>query len=267
MRIKIFILSTLLITLISGVLYYRSLTQISMGKNSIKLDIDELRTIDLQISNTAFFLRQNINADLSELQAHKVRIKELQELVTDINKGTPELKTSVDNIRAHFQKTQKSLSSFEEALTAVRTNINLMVPTYSEMEKKNIKFVLDKRDFYRECLLDIYMYIAFSHKENQNRVSEDIKVLSQIVNFATTPNLEVQKFAQQMEIISIKVKQLDYILLDLKEGTIQNEVKIIAKYYQDSMQEQSKQSENLLTFVVVAVGIYLIFMIFLLRRK
>lgn len=238
-----------------------------MGKNSIKLDIDELRTIDLQISNTTFFLRQNLNADLSELQAQKVRIKELQELVTDINKGTPELKTSVDKIRAHFQKTQQSLSSFEEALIEVRTNVNLMIPTYSEMEKKDIKFVLDKRDFYRECLLDTYMFIAFSHKENQNRVSEDIKVLSQIVNFATAPNLEVQKFAKQMEIISIKVKQLDYILLDLKEGTIQNEVKIIAKYYQDSMQEQSKQSENLLTFVIVAVGIYLVFMIFLLRKK
>ena len=267
MRIKIFILSTLLITLISGVLYYRSLTQISMGKNSIKLDIDELRTIDLQISNTAYFLRHNPNVDFQELQSEIIRIKELQELVTDINKGTPELKASVDKIRAHFQEKQKTLTMFETALSEVRTNVNLMLPTYTEMEKKNIKFVLDKRDFYRECLLDTYMLLSSSHKENQNRVSEDIKVLSQIVNFATTPNVEVQKYAKQMEIISTRVKQVDNILLDLKEDSIQNEVKIIANYYQDSMQEQSKQSENMLTFVVVAVGVYFIFMIFLLRKR
>lgn len=267
MRIKIFILSTLLITLISGVLYYRSLTQISLGKNSSTLDIDELRTIDLQISNTAFSLRQNLNGDLTELQEQKVRLKELQELITDINKSSPELKSSVDKIRAHFQAKQKSLNTFEEALTEARNNINLMLPAYNEMEKKNIKFVLDKRDFYRECLLDIYMFIAFSSKENQNRVSEDLKVLSQIVNFATTPSPEIQKFSRQMETISIKIKQIDNILLDLKEVSIQKEVKVIAEHYQDSMQEQNKQSENLLTFVVVAIGIYLVFMIFLLLKK
>ncbi len=267
MRIKILILSTLLITLISGVLYYRSLTQISLGKNASKLDIDELRTIDLQISNTAFMLRQNLNADLTDLQEQKVRIKELQELITDINKSTPELKSSVDKIRAHFQAKQKSLTTLEAAIVEARTNINLMLPTYTEMEKKNIKFVLDKRDFYRECLLDIYMFIAFSHKENQNRVSEDLKVLSQIVNFATTPIVEVQKFAKQMEIISIKIKQIDHILLDLKEVSIQNEVKVIATYYQDSMEEQNKQSENLLSFVVVAIGVYIVFMIILLLKK
>lgn len=267
MRIKILILSTLLITLISGVLYYRSLTQISLGKNTSKLDIDELRTIDLQISNTAYMLRQNLNADMTELQEQKVRIKELQELITDINKSTPELKSSVDKIRAHFQTKQKSLTTLEAAILEARTNINLMLPTYTEMEKKNIKFVLDKRDFYRECLLDIYMFIAFSHKENQNRVSEDLKVLSQIVNFATTPNVEVQKFARQMETISLKIKQIDNILLDLKEVSIQNEVKVIATYYQDSMQEQNKQSENLLSFVVVAIGVYIVFMIILLLKK
>lgn len=267
MKIKILVLSTLLITLVSGVLYYRSLTQISLGKSSSRLDIDELRTIDLQIATTAFFLRQNSNADMSELQAHKVRVKELQELVTDINKGNPELKTSVDKIRAHYQSKLKSLSEFEEALTAVRTNVNAMIPTYNAMEKKNIKFVLDKKDFYRECVLDVYMYLASSHKENQSRISEDLKVLDQIINFSTTPLVEVQNMAKQMDIINIKLKQVDYILLDLKEVSIQNEVKVIAKYYQDSMQEQSRQNENLLTFMAIAIGVYILFMIFFLRKS
>lgn len=267
MRIKIFILSTLLITLISGVLFYRNLAQISVGKNMMNLDVDELRTIDLQINNTVFYLRQNLNSDLSEMQSEKIRIKELQELVTDINKNSPELKASVDKIRAHFQEKAKILDSFEKAVVELRSSVNSLLPTYTEMEKKNIKFVLDKRDFYRECLLDAYMFISFPHKDNEMRVSEDLKVLGQIINFATTPSPEIQKYSNHIETIQKRVKEMDSYLLKLKENSIQKEVKIIAKYYQDSVEEQNQQNENLLTFMVVAIGVYLIFMILLLRKS
>lgn len=267
MRIKIFILSTLLITLISGVLFYRNLSQISIGKNTIKLDIDELKSIDLQVSNMAYYLRQNLNSDMSELQAEKIRIKELQELVNDINKSSPELKNSVTKIRTHFQNKQKTLDALEKALIELRSSANSLLPTYTEMEKKNIKFVLDKRDFYRECLLDAYMYIAFSHKDNESRISEDQKVLGQIINFATTPNPEIQKFSGHLETIHQRVKEIDRYLAILKDNSIVNEVKIIGKYYQDSLEEQSQHNENLLTFMVVAVAVYLVFMILLLRKK
>lgn len=233
----------------------------------IKLDIDELKSIDLQISNTAYYLRQNLNSDMSELQAEKIRIKELQELVNDINKSSPELKASVTKIRSHFQTKQKTLEGLEKAIVELRSSVNSLLPTYTEMEKKNIKFVLDKRDFYRECLLDAYMYIAFSHKDNEARIIEDQKILSQIINFATAPNPEVQKFSGHLETIHKRVKEIDRYLSVLKDETIVNEVKIIGRYYQDSLEEQSQQNENLLTFMVVAIGVYLVFMFLLLRRK
>lgn len=267
MRIKIFILSTVLITLVSGVLYYKNLTQISMGKNLIKLDIDELRSIDQQIASTAFYLRQNLNSDLSELEAEKVRIKELQELVNDINKSSPELQTSVTKIRSHYQSKLKTLDSFERSIINLRSNVNSLLPSYTDMEKKKIKFVLDKRDFYRECLLDAYMYISFPHKDNEMRIAEDQKILSQIINFATTPSPEIQKFAGHMDAIQKSVKDINYYLTSLKEDSVYNEVKIIGKYYQDSITDQNKQNENLLTFMVVAIGVYLVFMILLLTKK
>lgn len=233
----------------------------------LKLDIDELRTVDLQIINTVYGLRQNLNAELGELQSQKARIKELQELVNDINKTSPELINSVTKIREHFTKVQKEITTLEGALPELRDSSNALLPTYNEMEKKNIKFVLDKRDFYRECLLDAFMYISAATKDHDNRLAEDIKVLSQITSYTTTPNEEVNKFAKHLEIIRVRIKQVDNVILNLKDDSIQNEVKIIAKYYQDSIQEQNKQSENLLTFMVVAVGIYLVFMIFFLRKS
>jgi chromosome segregation ATPase len=267
MRIKIFILSTVLITLISGVLYYKNLTQISVGKNLIRLDIDELKSIDQQIASTAFYLRQNLNSDLSDLQSEKVRIKELQELINDINKSSPELLTSVTKILAHYHAKLKTLDAFERSIVELRSSVNALLPTYTEMEKKNIKFSLEKRDFYRECLLDAYMYISFPHKDNEMRVAEDLKILGQIINFASTPSPEVQKFSGHMEVIQKRVKDISRHLTSLKEDSVQNEVKIIGKYYQDSIEEQNQQNENLLTFMVVAIGVYLIFMILLLTKK
>lgn len=266
MRLKIFLLSTMLITLISGVLFYKNLTQISVGKNLLKLDIDELRSIDLTVNNTAFYLRKNINSDLTELNAEKVRIKELLDLIYDINRSDPELKASISKIKSHFENKLKMMDSFEIAIKEMRSHVNSLVPSYNELDKKKIKFELDKRDFYRECVLDAYMFISFSHKENEMRLTEDQKILGQIISYAETPNPDVQKFAEHLEIIRKRVKEIDYYLIEFKQKSIASEVKVIAKYYQDSIQDQNEQNENILTFMFAAIGVYLLFMIFILRK-
>jgi hypothetical protein len=266
MRLKIFILSTMLITLISGVLFYKNLTQISAGKTALKLDLDELRSINLQMNNTAYFIRKNINSDLTDLHEESARVKELIALVNDINKNAPELKASVIKIRGHFEKKIIQMEKFELAIKDLRASVNSLVPTYNELDKKNIKFVLDKKDFYRECVLDAYMYLSFSHKENEARILEDQKVLSQIISYAETPNLDLQKFSKHIDVIHGRVKEIDYYLADLKEDTIAPDVKVIAKYYQDSVEEQNEQNENLLTFMFAAIAIYMGFVIFILRK-
>lgn len=266
MRLKIFILSTMLITLISGVLFYKNLTQISVGKNLLKLDIDELRSIDLTVNNTAFYLRKNINSDLSELNAEKVRIKEILDMVFDINKSSPELKSSISKIKSHFEEKLKTMDKFETAIVELRSHVNSLVPSYNDLQKKNIKFEVDKRDFYKESVLDTYMFLSFSHKENEMRLSEDQKILGQIISYAEAPNPDIQKFAEHLEVIKKRVKEIDYYLLEFKDKSIASEVKVIAKYYQDSIQEQNEQNENLLTFMFAAIGIYLLFMVFILRK-
>ena len=267
MRLKIFILSTMLFTLISGVLFYKNLTQISMGKNLINLDIDELRSIDLTVNNTAFYLRKNLNSDLSELSVQQDRIKELLNLVYDINRNSPELKDSILKIKIHFEKKLQTMDNFETAIRDLRSHVNSLIPNYNELDKKKIKFELDKKDFYRESVLDAYMFISFSHKENEMRLVEDLKVLGQIISYAEAPNPDIQKFAEHLEVIQRRVKEIDNYLIEFRMRTVAPEVKIIAKYYQDSIQDLNEQNENLLTFMFAAIGIYLLFMVFILRKS
>lgn len=267
MRLKIFILSTMLITLISGVLFYKNLTAIGPAQNVLQVDFDEMRTLDLQVSSNTQFLRKNLGADVSELKDQKSRINELLDILNDVNKNTPELKTSIEKIRAHFKDKLKKMDAFEVAIKDLRASVNQLMPAYNELEKKKIQFVLDKRDFYRECLLDAFMFISFSHKENENRIAEDQKILGQIISYAEAPNPDIQKFSNHIDTIHRRVKEMDATIKDFKEDSIAPEMKIIAKFYQESLEAQSEQNENLLTFMFAAIGIYLIFMIFILRKN
>ena len=267
MRFKIFILSTLLLTLITGMLFYKNLSQIGATRSPLAIDFDELRSIDQEINTTAFYLRKNLSADTEEITEHAIRVKELLDIINDINKNSPELKISIDKIKSYFDQKQKNVLYFEKSLTELRKGIHGITPAYNDLVKNNIKFVVDKKDFYRECLLDIYMYLAFSHKENEARILEDQKIIGQVLSFAATPDPLVQKFSSHLNTIYAKVKETDLVLNAFKENSIDEEMAIVAKYYKESIQTQSRQNENLLTFMVIGILIYLVFMIFILRRR
>lgn len=267
MRFKIFILSTLLLTLITGILFYKNLSQIGASRSPLDIDFDELRYIDQEVNTTAFYLRKNLNADTQELSSHGSRIKELLAIINDINKNSPELKFSVDKIKAHFDAKEKSISQYVLALEELRKNTQALLPAYNDLVKNNIKFMVDKKDFYLESLLDIYMYLSFSHKENELRLQEDQKIMGQILNFAAAPDPFVKKFATHIENIHLKIKETDQILMNFKETTINEEMSIVSKYYQESIKAQSQQNENLLTFMVVGILVYVVFMIFLLKKR
>ncbi len=254
-------------TLICGVFYYKNLSQISVVNNKASLAIDELRIINQQVASTAFYLRQNFNSDLTDWNSKKVKIAELQKLMTTISKTSPGLNVPVTKIRSHFEVKLKIINDFELSLIELRESVNDLLPTYTELDKKNIKFILEKRDFYRECLLDVYMYISFPHKDNELRILEDQKVLGQILNFATTPSAEIQKLSNHIQVILKRSKDINSYLTIFKEDSIQNEIKAIDRYYQNTIEEKVQQNENLLTFMMAALGVYLIFMILLLLKK
>lgn len=256
----------MLLTLISGILFYKNLTAIGPTRSVLKVDFDEMRTLDLQVYSTSQYLRKNLGADVSEIKDQKNRIAELLDILNDVNKNTPELKSSIEKIKIHFKKKLKGMDAFEVALLDLRSNVNQLMPSYYEMEKKKIQFVLDKRDFYRECLLDSYMFISFSHKENENRILEDLKILGQIISYSSEPNKDVQKYFDHISTIHKRVKEMDSIMKNFREDSIASEMKIIAKYYQENMETQNEQNENLLTFMFAAIGIYLLFMIIILRK-
>jgi hypothetical protein len=267
MRLKIFILTTMLITLISGVLFYKNLTQINPNSNVLKVDFDELRSIDQDILNASLQLRLNFQNRQIEMSNELNRTKEFMALVESINRVSPELKDSVFKILNHFKDRIDRMYELTSTLSDLKSNLQYLHPLSNEIEKKNIKYQLNKRDFYRECLIDAYMYVAHPHKDYENRLEEDVKILSQIVAISSAPMNEVKSYLSKLEGVLHNTKKADLILNKLSNNSIETEMKIIAKHYAETLEIQNEQNENLLTFMFFAIGIYILFMIFILKKN
>lgn len=269
-RLKILILTALMLTISSGLMFYRSLFSLDVPKTVQKLDFEELRSLDLQINNSVFFLRKYIYTDSSELDAEIVRIKELMAIINEMKLTSPEMVTSVKKIREHFEDKQKKLSRFHAALKELKGHVNALVPSYNDLAKNNIRFTLDKndkRDFYRECLLDVYMFLSFSHKENETRVLEDQKILGQVINFAETPNPLVLRYSDTIEGVYKNVKATDKLISEFREKSIQAEMNIIAKSYQEDSLTREKENETFLKLIFGAFFFYLIAMFIILKKN
>lgn len=266
-KLIILISSILLLTISSGLLFYKNLFSFDSKAPYGRVDFEELRYNDLQINATAAILRKNMEDDQSALMAQKTRIKELLDIVTDVNKSTEELSSSIKKIEFYFNKKLNDIDHFQKSLKELKTAIDSLTPTYNELNKNNIKFIVEKKDFYKESIIDSLFYTTSSNRDNELRLLEDKKILSQVLNFANTPNPIILKFNNHIDTILKKTKEIDLILDSFnKENTINNELAIVGKYYKETQNSKAQDGEIFLTMVFGAIVLYLICIVVILRK-
>lgn len=266
-KLIILISSILLLTISSGLLFYKNLFSIETLGVVGRADFEELLLTDLQINITTANLRRNFNDDQMILNAKKERIKELLDIVTDVKKSTSELSTSIKNIELYFNKKLSDIDLFQKSLKDYKMAIESLYPNYNELNKNNLKFVVDKKDFYKECIVDSLFYTTSPTKENESRLLEDKKILAQILNFSNTPNPIILKFSSNIDKTLNTSKQLDVILENFnKENTIKNELITVGKYYKEYQNTKAQDGEIFLTMVFGAIVLYLVCIVIILRK-
>ncbi len=269
-RLKIMLLTALMLTLCCGLLFYRSLYTFDGPKSVQNLEFEELRSLDLQLNANAYYLRKNINADTSDLKAQSQRIQELLTILKDMKITSPDMSEGVKTVQAYFKSKEKKIESFISAHAELRTNVNQFVSRYNELAKNKITFSLDKndkRDFFRECLTDVYMYLSFSSKENEGRLLEDLKIMSQVINYAEAPNPLIQSYYNGIESILKSVKTTDQLIEDFHQNGINNEMNLIAKSYHEDSLNREKDNETFVKLVFAAFVFYLIAMTIIIRKN
>lgn len=266
-KLILLVSSILLLTISSGLLFYKNLFLLEGPGLTEKIDFEELRLTDLQINATAAMMRRNLINDPQTLEAEIDRVKELLNIITDVNRTTEELTNSVKKIQAYFNHKISETEKFQVALKDLKSAVEALNPNYNELVRNKISFTVDKRDFYRECVVDALFYISAPHKDNELRLNEDRKILQQILSFAKSPNPLVQKYAANIETIAKRTKELEKILDGFnRDNSVSNEMVIVGKYFRETQDARARDGQIFLTMVFGAIVLYLLCIIFVMKR-
>jgi archaellum component FlaC len=266
-RLILLVSSILLLTISSGLLFYKNLFLLESPGLSGKVDFEELRYTDLQTNATAALMRKNLNTDVSALEAEIIRIKELINIISDMNKSNEELSRSIKKVETYFEKKINDLNVFQTALKEFKASVDALNPAYAELFKNNIKFTVDKRDFYRDCVVDALYYVSSSNKANEIRLQEDRKILAQIISIASTPSPLIIKFSNTIDTLYKRSKDIDhYLESSTRENSMVTEMQIVGKYFKEYQDSKAHDGEIFLSMVFGAIVLYLICIVFILRK-
>lgn len=262
------IFSILLLTLSSGLLFYKNLFEINTFSPTQSIDFEELKTTDLKINLVALALRKNLVTDWKNLDIESQKVKELLNIMVDLNHNSDELIKSVKSIQKYFENKSKLINQFKSSLSELKTSAEALQPLYNELQKKNVKFTLDKRDFYKDVVFDSLLYLNFSNSINEAKLIEDKKILSQIISYANSPNPYLVNLSKHTDIILKKNKELNQIFESMNsDNSISNEISIVSKFQTETKETNSKNGELFLTILFGAIFIYLTAVITVLLRK
>lgn len=269
-RLKLFILTALLITLSSGLLFYKSLFLSEANNSKSRNNFEELRYLDLKINEQMATERRHLetHSDVTsqDLELAKNKIHDLIFIIMDLHQKDANIKKSIRKIETYFKEKSDTITRFQDTMKELRILTNSLNPLFREIQKKNIKFTLDNRDFYRECITDAFFYLTAPSKINEDRLQEDKKILTQIIAIAKTPEPIIQEYYTTIDNLISLNQEIEEILVKGKQKSIDEEMAYIGNYFKEASIIQNQQGQSFLILVFVAIIFYIISLVIILRK-
>jgi hypothetical protein len=267
-KFRIFALTAILLVVSSGLLFYQKLfiKELAPKISSSNFDIEELHYLDLEINNEMLLMRNNLNTSSDELLKKKNRIKELLNVILDIHQDNEDLKSAYRLINIHFENKVDDIDTYIKIVSDLSNEIKTLNKNYLDIQKANIKFSLDGKDFYRECIQDTLTYLIMPSKDVDWRLNEDIKILSQILGFSKGPNPIVEKYYHQLINIKKYDNEIDTIFSKNKEKKITPQINVILKYNSEEKMTTEGKGQKFLISIFVLIVIYVGALIFTLKN-
>jgi hypothetical protein len=267
---KFFIVTTLLLTLSSGLLFYRNifLSDVIPAKN--KNHFEELRYLDLKINEQMATERRHLESNNEEitqdLSLTKNKIHDLIFIIMDVHKKDADIKKSILKIESHFNEKLELITKFQSSMSELRTITNSLNSLFYEIQKKNIKFTLDKRDFYRECITDVFYYLTAPSNTNEKQLHEDKKILGQVIAISRTPEPIIRRYLETIDRVLVLNTEIEEIFTNSKQKSINEEMTTINNYFKDSFESQNEDGQTFLILVFVSILIYIISIVVIFRK-
>lgn len=251
----------------SGLLFYRELflEEIKIEQTS-KNSLEEIRILDREINMALFETRANFNLDSEEILDNKNKVNDLLNIIFEGRKDNQIIGQSLLTIKKYFEDKNKMIDNYLLALREVQTNVKKLNLLYNDLQKNNIKFTLDNRDFYRECISDAYLYLIYPSKDIEWRFEENLKVLGQIQTFSKKPIPAIDNFVNSILTIKKKSKEMDGYLVKIKETNVIPEINIVIKHDVNIRELGQSRGQKFLMLIFASVTLYIVAVLFVLFK-
>ncbi len=235
---------------------------------SEKIDFEEFRTLDLKIKNSVLTLRKNLSVDSKDLDAQINQLKEMINIITDINKNNPELKKSISNINLYYKNKSDTLIKFKMTIADLYNSIQTLKLDYSQLHKSNKKIFLEKMESYNTYIIDALFFLSISNKENEIKLFEDINILGETIKGLPNPDIFLIDFNNHINNIYHRTSEINIILETfLADFSFNDDLQVIGQSYEKIRLTKERNEETIIKLLYTVIVCYLIILVIILRKR
>ena len=269
-KLKLFLMSALLLTLSSGLLFYKNIFISEPAQTKNKNLFEELHYLDLKINELMAIERRHLdikNEDVGEnFKLAQNHIHDLIFIILDLHHNNQEIKNSIRKIETYFTEKSKTITNFQKTINELRHSLNSLMPLLTELHTKKIKFSLDGHDLSNETMSDILIYLLIPSKDNELKLLEDKKILTQVIAIAATPEPLLQEYSNTLDEIILLNNDIEEIFINIKQKSINDEMSFVSNYFQESLKNQTDQGQSFLILVFITIIFYIASIIIIFRK-
>ncbi len=269
-KLKLFLMSALLLTLSSGLLFYKNIFISEPAQTKNKNLFEELHYLDLKINELMAIERRHLdikNEDVGEnFKLAQNHIHDLIFIILDLHHNNQEIKNSIRKIETYFTEKSETITKFQKTINELRRSLNSLMPLLTELHTKKIKFSLDGHDLSNETMSDILIYLLIPSKDNELKLLEDKKILTQVIAIASTPEPLLQEYSNTLDEIIILNNDIEEIFINIKQKSINDEMSFVSNYFQESLKNQTDQGQSFLILVFITIIFYITSIIIIFRK-
>jgi len=240
--------------------------EFSSTSSTLQINIEEIYTTDLMINADLFELKSNYTTNTTELKKRRERLNEIVSLLKGIENTDDEITNAVSFLKRYVEEKMTNIDIFLNLHHRNKSIFNELQLAQQNLNKNNIKYSLDGRDFYRESLFNIHMYLHYPTKDNEWRVNEDLKILHQIYTYSKTPINHIEVFMNLYEELRDNNIKMNKILSKNKDEKVSTYISLIQKLTRDHSDEKNRLARYFLGSGGAILSLLVVFLFFFIKK-
>ncbi len=266
MKLKLSIATIMLYLILTGLYLYHSILLNSVNFAQSSLDLNEFKSVDLSLNAEFYKLKNDIFADQKTLNIEWENFTTKKDIIVSILKQSPETISILKNFETYTASKKTIRESILKSIKILQLNLLDLNTQVDNLAKLNIKFTVDRKDFYKELVINTYLFALSPNPNNTLRTFEDRKILHQILTYSTITNPNILRLKEIHDVIIESTQNIEVNLKLIENNSFEKEISQMSAEFQKAQKIQDDLKDKFLLVTIITFTLYLVVLFFILRK-